>query len=126
MMVLQQTTTYYDGRKPRKLYALIRRNHATGEAEVSEWVNIHYATSSYTRELTRWMKSQVELLNQCPRLENGEASRFYALRYRRPSNMRRVDCCRCGRRFYAYIEPRHQYENRVCPTCVKKLEALND
>ena len=117
-MVLQQTSTFYGGRD-RKLYAVISRNHATGEPEVMEWIeDKSKATGAYYPELHEWMRAMVERLNQCPRLENGEVWRFYALRYRRPSGMKRVSCCRCGKRFYAHIDRYNpQYENRVCSKC---------
>lgn len=122
MKVLQQSTYYDDGR-PRKLYAVICRDHATGAWEVMELTDDkRLATGAYGgSDLATWMKSQAEAWNACPRLENGEAGIFYALRYRRPANMKRVECCRCGKRFYAYIDQSNpQYDNRVCPTCAKK------
>ena len=117
-MVLQQTSTFFDGRKPRKMYAVIRRD-ISGKYAIYEWTDEKdSATDAYRTELLEWMRAMVERLNQCPRLENGEAGRFYALRYRRPSGMKRVSCCRCGKRFYAYIDCYNpQYENRVCSKC---------
>lgn len=120
-MVLQQTSTFYGGRD-RKLYAVIMLNSITQQYDIADWIDDKSkATGAYSSELRDWMRAMVERLNQCPRLENGEVWRFYALRYRRPANMKRVSCCRCGKRFYAYIDCYNpQYENRVCDKCVKK------
>lgn len=94
-MVLQQTSTFFDGRKPKKLYAVICLDR--GEYAIYEWVaKKGLATGARRPELREWMQEQVERLNQCPRLEQGEAGRFYALRYRRPDSMKRVSCCLCG------------------------------
>lgn len=94
-MVLQQTSTFYGGRD-RKLYAVIMLNSITQQYDIADWTDDKSkATSASTRELREWMRAMVERLNQCPRLENGEVWRFYALRYRRPASMNRV-CSKCA------------------------------
>lgn len=127
-MVLQQTSTFFDGRKTKKLYAVIMLNSITQQYDIADWTDDKSkATGAYSSELRDWMRAMVERLNQCPRLEQGEAGRFYALRYRRPANMKRVSCCRCGKRFYAYIDRNNpQYENRVCSKCAIQKGEKND
>ena len=126
-MVLQQTSTFCGGRD-RKLYAVIWRDLESAERCIMEWTDDKSkATGANYPELLEWMRAMVERLNQCPRLENGEVWRFYALRYRRPSGMKRVSCCRCGKRFYAYIDCYNpQYENRVCGKCAIQKGEKND
>lgn len=132
-MVLQETTTFLDGRKPERYYAVIRpgwfgRRFGITKLtkDKSEATGI---VASHRDALYIWALDHVQFLNSCSEsdLEEGEASRFYALRYRRPSGMKRVSCCRCGKRFYAYIDCNNpQYENRVCSKCAIQKGEKND
>lgn len=118
MSKILQLTTRYNNKKVRRQYCVIVRNEITKDLGLCDYRETkREATSLSTPELREFAKRLVAMTDD---KRNSMVGRYYSIVYRDDSGRVRVECCRCGKQFRAYVRCGHSGTNVVCDACISK------